>query len=91
MATKLKRAFLVYQGGIANVFRVDCSNLSSTGRNAVRLLQSDFRTCANFSQGLKAAGVIVHTAACNQAGDISDSTWSEDLENQPFSDKFIVV
>lgn len=84
----MERAFLVYQAGIANVFEVDCFNLASYGREAKRLMQSDFRSCENFALGLKAAGVNVKTAACNMAGDIVNQTWSEDLDNQPFSDKF---
>lgn len=85
---KVRKAFLVYQAGIANVFAVDCLNLASFGREAKRLLQSDFRSCESFARGLAAAGVIVRTAACNQAGDIVDSKWSEDLDSQPFSESF---
>jgi hypothetical protein len=88
---KIKRAFLVYQGGIANVFAVDCLNLASFGRNAKRLYQGDFHSAAMIARGMAIAGVIVKTAACNQAGDIVDATWSEDLDNQPFNDKFIIV
>ncbi len=84
----MKRAFLVYQAGIANVFAVDCFNLVPCGREAKRLLQSDFRTCEAFAKGLGAAGVRVMTAACNEAGDIVNSLWSDDLEAQPFSDSF---
>ena len=84
----MKYAFLVYQCGIANVFSVECLNLSKHGREARRLIQSDFHTCEMFARGLQTAGVIVKTAACNQAGDISDSTWTENLDKQPFSEKF---
>jgi hypothetical protein len=83
-----KHAVLVYQAGIANVFEVDCLNFSNFGRNAKRLLQSDFRTCESFARGLAYAGYFVASASCNQAGDIVDSQWSDDLENAPFSDKF---
>jgi len=85
---KVNKAVLVYQAGIANVFAVDCLNMADYGRNAVRLMQADFRACENFARGLAAAGVIVASAQCNQAGDIVDSHWSEDLEDAPFSDKF---
>ena len=84
----IKRAFLVYQAGIANVFQVDSFNLSPYGREAKRLLQSDFRTCEAFAQGMGIAGSIVRTAACNEAGDIVNSAWTEDLDAQPFSDTF---
>lgn len=82
---------LVYQAGIANVFAVDCTNLADYGRNARRLMQSDFRSCAMYARGLRDAGVIVHTVACNEAGDIARSLWTDDLDAQPFSDQFIVV
>jgi hypothetical protein len=88
MAKRIKRAFLVYQAGIANVFAVESHNLADFGRDARRLYQGDFRGAENFARGLGAAGVIVHTAACNQAGDIIHARWSEDLEAQPFSDHF---
>ena len=84
----MEYAFLVYQSGIANVFAVDCLNLCDYGREAKRLIQSDFHTCEMFARGLKAAGVTVKTAACNQAGDISRANWSENLHEQPFSDQF---
>lgn len=86
--TPVTRAFLVYQAGIANVFAVDCANLNPFGREAVRLIQADFRTCESFARGLAAAGAFVHSAACNEAGDITDSQWTDDLDSQPFSESF---
>jgi hypothetical protein len=88
---KVKRAMLVYQAGIANVFQVEAFNLSPFGREAKRLMQADFRTCEAFAKGLAAAGALVSTAHCNQAGDIAGRTWSENLEEAPFSDKFSPV
>lgn len=85
---KQRTFFLVYQGGLANVFEVDCANLSGHGRNAERICQGSFEFCEAFARGLAYGKHIVHTAACNQAGDISKSLWSEDLESQPFSEKF---
>ena len=84
-----KRAFLVYQAGIANVFTVDCLNLASYGGNAKRVFQGDFYGAVQFSKGLGIAGYIVRTAHCNQAGDIAESKWSENLEDAPFADKLI--
>ena len=84
----MQRAALVYQAGIANVFEVDSFNLADFGRNARRLQQADFRTCESFARGLKAAGVQVMTAACNQAGDIASSHWTDNLSEQPFSEQF---
>lgn len=85
---KLKRAVLVYQAGIANVFAVECFNQHACDRKAKRLLQADFRSCEYFVKGLDAAGVKVKTLACNQAGDISEAHWSIDLNSQPFSVDF---
>jgi hypothetical protein len=85
---RLKYAVLVYQAGIANVFGVRCLNLDDYGREAQRLMQSDFRSCEHFARGLGAAGVIVRSAHCNQAGDIVNAHWSDDLDDAPFSDKF---
>jgi hypothetical protein len=82
------RYVLVYQAGIANVFRVTSFNLADYGRDAVRLVQSDFRSAEAFARGLAAAGGIVKSAACNRAGDITHEKWTDDLDSQPFSDKF---
>jgi hypothetical protein len=84
-----KRAALVYQTGIANVFEVKCFNLASYGREAKRLLQYDFRSCAFFARGLKEAGYIVKVLGCNMAGDITEQKWTDNLEDLPFSDKFV--
>ena len=85
------KAMLVYQAGIANVFEVNCFNLAPYGREAKRLLQSDFHTCETFVRGMGRAGAIIRTAACNMAGDIQDRKWSENLDEQPFSDAFCPV
>jgi hypothetical protein len=83
-----KRAVLVYQAGIANVFEVDCFNMSDFGRNARRIVQADFRTCESFARGLGFAGYKVATAGCNQLGDIASATWTTDLDPLPFSNHF---
>jgi hypothetical protein len=82
------RAVLVYQAGIANVFTVDSFNMQPFGRNARRLIQSDFRTCESFARGMSAAGCKVASAHCNMAGDIVDQLWSTLLDAAPFSDQF---
>jgi len=86
-----KRAVLVYQCGIANIFEVDCFNMAPFGRNAKRLLQSDFHSRTCFARGLKHAGYIVKVAGCNMAGDIAEQKWTDNLEELPFSDKFVLV
>ncbi len=83
-----RKAVLVYQAGIANVFTVKSFNAADFGRDAWRVAQADFRTCEAFAAGLAFAGYKVATMACNQAGDITHSQWSENLHEQPFSDKF---
>ncbi len=85
---KMKRAMLVYQNGLANVFAVECFNLVNCSRNARRLIQADFRTCEAFAHGLGVAGVTVRTAVCNQSGDIIDAQWTTDLDTQPLANGF---
>jgi hypothetical protein len=80
-------AMLVYQAGIANVFRTDHNAPELEGRNAVRLLQGDFRACEFFAKGLATAGVLVRAAHCNRAGDITDVDWSCTLEDALFFEK----
>lgn len=82
------RFMLVYQAGIANLFKVDCFNLSDFGRNAQRIFQGDFRTAQYMAHGAGLAGAVVMTAACNMAGDIAKAQWTDDLESQPFSKEF---
>lgn len=91
MPKRVKNAVLVYQGGIANVFRVASFNLADYGRDAVRLIQGDFATCVAFARGMQASGVTVKVAVCNEAGDIVSRKWSDDLDGAPFSDKFATV
>jgi len=79
---------LVYQAGLANVFKVESANLSDFGRDAKRVFQGDFRSAEAIAYGAGMAGAIVHSVACNQAGDIAKSQWTDDLEAQPFSDQF---
>lgn len=83
-----KRYCLVYQAGIANVFEVVSFNLSDYGRDAKRIMQSDFRDCETFCRGLIQASALVKSAGCNQAGDITNSHWTEDLNSLPFSEHF---
>ena len=87
MATKRNKKYaLVYQAGIANVFRVNCFNQANYGRNATRILQLDFHTCEMFCTGLMEAGAKVARFYCNQAGDITNSRWDTTEENAPFTE-----
>lgn len=80
---------LVYQGGIANVFRCDWNPRTSNPfeRGAVRLLQGTFEECYWYCRGISQAGHSVVTMACDQAGDITNAEWTTDLENQPFAER----
>lgn len=82
------RFALVYQAGIANVFQVECFNCLPFGRDAKRVFQGDFRTAESITRGTGLAGAIVHSFACNRAGDIVNADWTDDLDSQPFSDSF---
>ncbi len=84
----MKRVMLVYQAGIANVFEVDCFNLAPFGRNAKRVMQHAFSPCENYARGRGDAGDIVRTVGCNQAGDITDSQWTDNFDDLPFSAEF---
>lgn len=86
--TRQLRLALVYQAGIANVFVVDTFTTFQSGRNAERLYQGDFRTAETMCHGAALAGAVVRTFACNMAGDVAGTTWTEDLDAQPFSEKF---
>ena len=79
------RFILVYQGGIANIFKVDCFNLCPFGRNAVRVFQGSYRCAENIAVGMGLAGAVVQSACCNEAGDITNSKWTEDFEAVPFN------
>ena len=81
-----KKAVIVYQGGIANIFEVDSFNLSNYGREARHILQSDFHTCEIFARGLGHAGYRVGSASCNKAGSIIDQKWTQGLNDCPFRD-----
>lgn len=83
---KVSKAVLVYQAGIANVFKVDRFSLGCRDRFGLRLMQADFRSCEMFAHGLGVAGAVVLTASCNQAGDIINAEWVEGLDDCPFRD-----
>ncbi len=87
---QIRRAFLVYQAGTANVFDVDSFNLADSNRNAKRIFRGSFQGAIDFCQGLAAAGVGIKTAACNKDGDIRAQKWSDDVHKQPSRDNLLV-
>lgn len=79
--------FIVYQGGIANVFKVN----QNKPYNRTRLMQSAFSACENYCRGLRGAGATVKAAWCNRAGDIANVPWSvTHFDNAPLHDVFSV-
>ncbi len=86
MKLKIEKAMLVYQAGIANVFKVDKITVHyNDGRNARRLLQGDFCSCAMLASGMELAGTEVATVYCNRTGDVEDKNWSWKLDKAPFA------
>jgi hypothetical protein len=76
----MTRAILVYQVGIANVFKI-------TNGFRTRLRQGDYRSCEDFYAGMLAAGMRGSVMHCDEVGDIAlryqewdlgaGSLWSE--------------
>lgn len=84
-----RKATLVYQADKAHVFEVDIHSLVPVLRQETVLLQTgDFNSCEMFAEGLRFAGWNIRTVYCNQEGDVSDSVWSDCLDDSPFSDQF---
>ena len=71
-----EKAVLVYQNGLANVFRVECFNMNPFGREAKRMLQGAFSECEWFAKGLVAAGWQVVSMSCDKTGDITNAQWA---------------
>lgn len=88
---RITHAALVYQGGIANVFRTGVMVAGKQDYERKRLIQGSFLGCEYFAQGLAVAGVDVVTLYCNEAGDIADRDWYSPLDDAPFSEKFSPV
>jgi hypothetical protein len=85
---KVKRVVLVYQVGIANVFEVSHMAMDPHDRCTRHLYQGDFRSAESIAIGLKLAGTMVTSMACNMLGDIRECRWDTEMDEAPFSDKF---
>ena len=82
--------FLVYQAGIANVFKADVRHENSFN-NHRSIGQSDFKSAESFCRGLREAGATVKVAWDNSAGDITANLWHfSNFQNAPFNDKFSI-
>jgi hypothetical protein len=68
--TKAPEYALVYQCGIANVFRTE---------PLTRVLQQDYRGCEMFAAGLREAGKDVGVYHCDQAGDARNLDWEDGI------------
>lgn len=84
---KVPYAVLVYQMGIANVFKVDRLTFDIDERNAKRLRQGSFLYCEEFVRGLQAAGCHVGSASCSMSGDITNQPWAPLDDSVVFFDK----
>lgn len=91
MGTEKTKIALVYQAGLANVFKVSCFNAAPFGRDALRVLQADFRTCVVYARACEDMGAEGATFACNMAGDIQNQPWTTPLAECPFADQVRVV
>ncbi len=70
---------LVYQVGIANVFRASKPDSEGASWHYDRVRQSDYHSCESFCAGLIEAGATVSVWHHDVAGDVSDphESWSE--------------
>jgi hypothetical protein len=64
---------LVYQVGIANVFRLGTEGEAET---STRVRQDAYKACEVFCAGLIEAGKTVLVFHCDQAGDVANGEWS---------------
>jgi hypothetical protein len=92
---------LVYQGGLANLFRVpssyvnplfswsqlDASQQRLASMDTVRVYQGDFRTAEAMARGAILAGAEVRIASRNVAGDVKLHWWAHGLSDCPFRDE----
>lgn len=76
---------LVYQTGIANLFRVPSFDSYTEGANK-RVYQGSFRTAEAMARGALLAGAEVRVASCNHAGDIAELVWAQGMSDCPFRD-----
>jgi hypothetical protein len=77
---------LVYQNGIANLFRVPSFESYTEGANE-RVYQGSFSAAENMARGAMLAGAEVRIASCNRAGDIAELVWAQGMSDCPFRDQ----
>lgn len=76
---------IVYQAGIANLFRVESFSAALPGTEK-RVAQDAFRVIESMAHGAILAGAAIRVASCNVAGDVAPHTWTRGLADCPFRD-----
>jgi hypothetical protein len=72
-----ERFALVYQCGIANVFRLDRMAADPRRRGQTRrVMEHAYSPCEWYCLGLARAGARVETYHCDEAGDIAGRPWN---------------
>ncbi len=74
---------LVYQGGLANLFRVPSFDSYTEGANK-RVYQGPFHVAETMARGAMLTGAQVRVASCNHAGDIAELVWAQGMSDCPF-------
>lgn len=83
-AGKTKRAVLVYQGAVANVFDVwTFSPWWSTSDRRTKVMQGTFPECEAFAHKLARTGYKVASMFCDELGDVTRSYWNPNLADAP--------
>jgi len=77
---------LVYQPGIANLFRLPPLDTHTDGANEC-MYEGDFRTAEAMTSPAILACAEVRVASCNRAGDIAELVWAQGLSDAPFRDQ----
>lgn len=89
---KIQKFALVYQCGLANVFKVDSFSPTNDKRKAKRIYQGNFTITAAICVGIAfCQNTEVATFSCNQAGDITESEWTLGLDDCPFRDSAMEI
>lgn len=82
---------LVYQAGIANIFRIAKLSPYAESRKAERIKQGCFDECFNVAVGLGIGGHKVRTFSCNVAGDCAGGSWAPGLDDCPFRESARII
>lgn len=81
-----QKFWLIYQYGIANLYRVKDFVPERASREAQRVYQGDFQTAEAMARGAGLAGAIIRSGCCMSAGDASLMNWHLNPAENPFRD-----